>query len=105
MSETEPTGWVVVFLRVDQPGILVGTDNDPHIFANKEEAEKHRRAIGEGTDKEHGYLKGAWARVVVWSIAAWWRYYRGETTGRVVLPVHHLGGGLTVDDMDPNSYE
>jgi hypothetical protein len=106
VAKPEPTvgEWVVVFLRVDQPTVLKGTDSEPHIYTTREEAEEVRRSIGDGVDEEHGYLKGAWARLVVWSLEAWWRHYRGES-GRVFLPVHHLGGELTVDDMNPQEYE
>lgn len=100
----ELTGWVVVFLRVDQPTILAGTDSEPHVFSTREEADERRSAICKGTDEQHGYLKGSWARVVVWTIEAWTRHYHGYG-GRVVLPVHDLGGGLTVDDMNPQEYE
>lgn len=104
MAEQEPSGWVVVFFRVDQPTVLGGTDSKPRVFAKREDADKYRRAIGEGSVKEFDYLKGAWARLTVWTIEAWWRSYRGES-GPVVLPVSHLGEGLTVEDMNPQEYE
>lgn len=91
--------WVVVFLAVDGPTALGRDKESPALFATEKEAQDWAKAIYEGRDSQHYYLKGSY-RLTVWTYDAF--VHRGES-GKVVLPTGQLDG-LNTANFDPQEY-
>jgi hypothetical protein len=102
-KEIEPTGWVVMFYRVDGPTPLGGTEREPQTFPTRDAADAHALAIYEGRVEEYKYLKDS-TRIHVWTLEAWYRH-RAGVSGRVFLPTDPVDDGIRASDMNQDVYE